>query len=39
MMRKFFSGVSLILLGVSLAAAASKPNLVLITLDSARADL
>ena len=38
MTRKLFAGVSLILLSFSFAAAASKPNLVLITLDSARAD-
>src|SRR5579859_397945 len=38
--RKILTGIcaSLILLSYSLAAAASKPNLVLITLDSARAD-
>ncbi len=38
MIRKVIAGMSLIFLGFSLAAAASKPNLVLITLDSARAD-
>ncbi len=38
MIRKIVAGMSLILLGFSFAAAASKPNLVLITLDSARAD-
>jgi arylsulfatase A-like enzyme len=38
MIRKFVAGMSLIFLGFSFAAAASKPNLVLITLDSARAD-
>src|SRR5208282_603568 len=38
MIRKIVAGVSLILLAISLAAAASKPNLVLITLDSTRAD-
>jgi choline-sulfatase len=40
MIRKIAAGVSLILLslGFSFAAAASKPNLVLITLDSTRAD-
>src|SRR5664279_5072899 len=38
MIRKVIGGVSLILLSVSFAAAASKPNLVLITLDSTRAD-
>jgi arylsulfatase A-like enzyme/Flp pilus assembly protein TadD len=38
MIRKVFAGVSVILLCFSLAAAASKPNLVLITLDSTRAD-
>src|SRR5271165_3193923 len=37
MLRKIVAGVSLILL-TSFAAAASKPNLVLITLDSTRAD-
>ena len=39
--RKILAGASLILLGLSFsasAAAASKPNLVLITIDSARAD-
>jgi glucan phosphoethanolaminetransferase (alkaline phosphatase superfamily) len=38
MIRKVFAGVSLILFCFSFAAAASKPNLVLITIDSARAD-
>ncbi len=40
MIRKVFAGVSLILLGFNsaFAAPASKPNLVLITLDSVRAD-
>jgi arylsulfatase A-like enzyme/Tfp pilus assembly protein PilF len=38
MIRKVVAGVSLIFLTFSFAAAASKPNLVLITLDSARAD-
>ena len=38
MIRKIIGGVSLIFLTFSFAAAASKPNLVLITLDSARAD-
>ena len=38
MIRKVIGGVSLILLSFSFTAAASKPNLVLITLDSARAD-
>jgi arylsulfatase A-like enzyme len=39
MVRKFFAGVSLIFISLSFAvAAASKPNLVLITLDSTRAD-
>jgi choline-sulfatase len=38
MIRKIAAGVSLILLTFSCAAAASKPNLVLITLDSTRAD-
>ena len=40
MTRKVAAGVSLVLLGLSFsfAAAASKPNLVLITLDSTRAD-
>ena len=38
MIRKIVAGVSLILLTFSFAAAASKPNLVLITLDSTRAD-
>ncbi|MGA7631787.1 MAG: sulfatase-like hydrolase/transferase [Terriglobales bacterium] len=37
-MRKVLAGLSLFFLGVSFAAAASKPNLVLITLDSFRAD-
>src|ERR1700674_583191 len=40
MVRRFVAGVSLIFLSLSFAfaAAASKPNLVLITLDSTRAD-
>jgi choline-sulfatase len=38
MIRKVVAGVSLIFLTFSFAAAASKPNLVLITLDSTRAD-
>jgi choline-sulfatase len=38
MIRKFVAGVSLIFVTFSFAAAASKPNLVLITLCSARAD-
>src|SRR6202162_5873428 len=38
MIRKFAAGVSLILLSILAAAAAPKPNLVLITLDSVRAD-
>src|SRR5208282_4559993 len=38
MIRKVFAGVSLIFLCFSFAAAASKPNLVLITMDSMRAD-
>src|SRR5260370_19375240 len=40
MIRKVVAGVSLIFLSLSFsfAAAASKPNLVLITLDSIRAD-
>src|SRR5580693_3443989 len=40
MIRKFIAGVSLILVSVSFsfAAPASKPNLVLITLSSTRAD-
>ena len=38
MIQKVIGGVSLILLSFSFAAAASKPNLVLITLDSTRAD-
>jgi arylsulfatase A-like enzyme/Flp pilus assembly protein TadD len=38
MIRKIAAGVSLILLSLSFAAAAAKPNLVLITLDSTRAD-
>jgi choline-sulfatase len=37
-MRKVLAGLSLFFLGVSFASAASKPNLVLITLDSFRAD-
>ncbi|MGA7569007.1 MAG: sulfatase-like hydrolase/transferase [Terriglobales bacterium] len=38
MIRKIFASFSLILLCLSFASAASKPNLVLITLDSARTD-
>jgi choline-sulfatase len=38
MIRKLVAGASLILFSFSFAAAAPKPNLVLITLDSARAD-
>ena len=38
MVRKAVAVVGLILLGFSVAGAAPKPNLVLITLDSARAD-
>ena len=38
MMRKVIVAVALILLSLPLATAASKPNLVLITFDSARAD-
>ena len=38
MVRKFLAGVSLIFISFAFAAAASKPNLVLITLGSARAD-
>ncbi|MGA7080218.1 MAG: sulfatase-like hydrolase/transferase [Terriglobales bacterium] len=38
MIRKAFAVLSLVILCFSFAAAASKPNLVLITLDSARAD-
>jgi arylsulfatase A-like enzyme/Flp pilus assembly protein TadD len=38
MIRKFIAGVSLIFVSFTFAAAASKPNLVLITLDSTRAD-
>ncbi len=38
MIRKVIAGVILTLFSLSFAAAASKPNLVLITLDSARAD-
>ncbi|MFZ0798595.1 MAG: sulfatase-like hydrolase/transferase [Terriglobales bacterium] len=38
MIRKVAASVSLIVLTFSFAAAASKPNLVLITLDSTRAD-
>ena len=37
-MRKVLAGLTLFFLGLSFAAAASKPNLVLITLDSFRAD-
>jgi len=38
MIRKVIAGVILTLFSLSFAAAASKPNLVLITLDSTRAD-
>jgi arylsulfatase A-like enzyme/Flp pilus assembly protein TadD len=38
MVRKFVSGMALVLFCFSFAAAASKPNLVLITLDSVRSD-
>jgi arylsulfatase A-like enzyme len=38
MIRKVLAGVSFALLSLSVAAAASKPNLVLITVDSARPD-
>jgi choline-sulfatase len=38
MIRKVLAGVGFALLSLSFAAAASKPNLVLITIDSARAD-
>ncbi len=38
MIRKIAAGVGLIFLAVAFAGAASKPNLVLITLDSTRAD-
>ena len=38
MIRKVLAGMGLILLNFSFAVAASKPNLVLITLDSIRAD-
>jgi len=38
MMRKVVFGLALLLLSFSFAAAASKPNLVLITINSARAD-
>jgi choline-sulfatase len=38
MIRKVLAGMGLILLSFSFATAASKPNLVLITLDSVRAD-
>ena len=38
MIRKVVAGASLVFLCFSFAAAASKPNLVLITLDSVRAD-
>src|SRR5580692_9127971 len=38
MIRKVFIGLSLLFLSVSFASAASKPNLVLITLDSTRVD-
>jgi len=36
--RRAFAGLGLLLFSISFAAAASKPNLVLITLDSSRAD-
>ncbi len=38
MVRRFFIGVSLLFLSFSYAAAAAKPNLVLVTLDSTRSD-
>jgi choline-sulfatase len=38
MLRKVLTGVTLLLLSIPFASAASKPNLVLITLDSTRAD-
>jgi choline-sulfatase len=38
MIRRVVFGLALIFLSLSFAAAASKPNLVLITIDSARAD-
>ncbi len=38
MLRQAFLGLVLLFLSVSFAASASKPNLVLITIDSARAD-
>src|SRR6266481_5552351 len=38
MLRNFMAGVSLIFVSFAFAAAASKPNLVLITLGSTRAD-
>jgi choline-sulfatase len=38
MIRRVFVGIGLILLGLPFATAASKPNLVLITFDSARTD-
>src|ERR1700687_1728909 len=38
MIRKFIAGVSLMFVSFAFAADASKPNLVLITLDSTRAD-
>ena len=38
MIRKVVFGLALVFLNISFATAASKPNLVLITIDSARAD-
>ncbi len=38
MIRKVFACLGLLIISISFAVAASKPNLVLITLDSARAD-
>ena len=38
MIQKFIAGVSLIFISLAFAAAATKPNLVLITLCSTRAD-
>ncbi len=38
MIRKVFAGLSFVILYSSFAVAATKPNLVLITIDSARAD-
>ena len=38
MIRKAWSGLAFVLLALPLAQAASKPNIVLITIDSARAD-